>query len=107
MPIILAALDMGITSDYSALLDSKATAMFIYSEVVKAKGYTTRHLEKPISVYNANNIANLGGYIKKEVDLVMMYKRHKEKATFEVCNLEKQSVIIRHSWLMHHNPEIN
>lgn len=107
LSISLTTLDTQTTSDHIALLDSGATAMFIHEELVKEKGYVTRQLQQPIPVYNADNTTNVGGYITHEVDLIMKYKDHREKATFEVCNLGKQRVILGHSWLSHHNPEID
>ena len=50
---------------------------------------------------------NEGGSITDEVDLILSYKGHKERATFAVCNLGKVLVIIEHRWLKHHNPEVD
>jgi hypothetical protein len=38
---------------------------------------------------------------------MMTYKNHKERATFSVCDLGGVPIIIGHSWLRKHNPEID
>ena len=50
---------------------------------------------------------NQGGSIKGEVNLNMMFKEHSEDATFAVCDPGDKDAIIGHTWLYHHNPEIN
>ncbi len=60
LSITLTTLDMGKSSDHTALLDSGATGLFIDTKLVEAKGYITRKLEFPIPVYNIDNTANVG-----------------------------------------------
>ena len=43
----------------------------------------------------------------EEVTLIMFYQGHKERAVFEVCDLEKTNLIIGYTWLRKHNPEVN
>ena len=38
---------------------------------------------------------------------MMIHKGHKEKVTFEICNLGKVNLIIGYTWLKKYNPEIN
>ena len=93
--------------DVKGLLDSGATAMFIDKEFVKGNRLQTRKLPRKIPVYNVDGTPNEGGSIEEEVTLMMTYQGHKERATFEVCNLGKTAMIIGHSWLKKHNPEID
>jgi hypothetical protein len=51
--------------------------------------------------------ANEDGAVTEVVDLILRYKTHSEWTLFTVSNLEKQKLILRHSWLHKHNPEIN
>ena len=37
----------------------------------------------------------------------MIHKGHREKVTFEICDLGKVNLIIGYTWLKKHNPEIN
>jgi hypothetical protein len=41
------------------------------------------------------------------VELLLRYKNHSEKAFFAVTGLGRQNVIMGHSWLRKHNPDIN
>jgi hypothetical protein len=41
------------------------------------------------------------------VELILRYKNHSEKAFFAVTSLGKQNVIMGHSWLQKHNPDID
>ena len=74
---------------------------------VEANNLTTRRLEKPVPVYNVDGTLNNAGSIKEEVDMILMYKGHKERATFAVTDLGKEDIIIGLSWLRQHNPEID
>ena len=93
--------------DVNALLDSSATGMFIDKKFVEGNRIAMRELERPIRVYNVDGTLNQGGSITHEVTLMLSHGGHKEKATFEVCDLGKSTVIIGYTWLQKHNPEIN
>ena len=41
------------------------------------------------------------------VGLILKYKNHSEKAYFAVTSLGSQKVIMGHTWLQKHNPDIN
>src|ERR1700723_288504 len=74
---------------------------------VKANNLTTRRLEKPVPVYNVDGTLNSAGSIREEVNMILMYKGHKERATFAITDLGKEDIIIGLSWLRQHNPEID
>src|SRR5271155_4395078 len=66
--------------------------------------------EKPGIVLNLNNIdgtPNEAGSMTEVVDLILRYKNHSERTLFAVSSLGKQKLILGHSWLHKHNPEIN
>jgi hypothetical protein len=89
------------------LLDSSTTGMFIDQQVVHQNRLKTQILLFPIKVYNVDGGLNQGGLITEEVTLMMSHRGHKEKATFEVCNLGKAVIIVRDPWLQKHNLDIN
>jgi len=93
--------------DVKALLDSGATGMFIDKKFAGGNGIAMWLLDKPIWVYNVDGTLNQGGSITHEVTLMLSHKGHKEKVVFEVCDLEKSTVIIGYIWLWKHNPEID
>src|SRR5258708_37785576 len=43
----------------------------------------------------------------EEVKVILQYGQHTEKVCLTVANLRQQTIIIRHSWLTHHNPEVD
>ena len=61
----------------------------------------------PILVFNVDSTPNEAGSITEAVSLVLRYKNHSEVTLFAVSNLGKQDLIMGHSWLSKHNPEIN
>ena len=103
----LKTLDTHRMVDVNALLDSGATGMFMDRKFAEGNAITMRQLERPIRVYNVDGTLNQGGSITHEVSLMLSHKGHKEKATFEVCDLGKSTVIIGFTWLQKHNPNIN
>jgi hypothetical protein len=100
-------LDTGVQISLSALLDSGATGLFLDTKFVKEQNLNTRKLPKPIPVYNVDGTLNQGGSIQEELDLIVRFQNHTEKATFAVCDLGNKAAIIGHTWLFYHNPEID
>ena len=81
--------------------------MFIDVEFVRAEKLQTCHLLHTIPVYNIDGIPNEAGSIKEEVDLICNYGDHTELATFSVTSVGCLAIILGHTWLVKHNPEIN
>src|SRR6202007_1291451 len=100
-------LDTGVIISLSTLLDSGATSLFLDSKFVKEQNLNTRKLLMPIPVYNVDGTLNQGGSIQEELDLIVKFHNHTEKATFAVCDLGNKAAIIGHTWLSYHNPEID
>jgi Retroviral aspartyl protease len=100
-------MDTHETVQVKVLLDSGTTGMFIDQQFVHRNGLKTQILLFPIKVYNMDSSLNQGGLITEEVTLMMLHQGHKEKATFEVCDLGKAIIIVSHPWLRKHNPDIN
>ena len=90
-----------------SLLDSGATGMFIDVEYVRTQKLQTHPLPRAIPVYNIDRTPNEGGLIKEEVDLICTFEDHSEHATFLVISLGSMGIILGHTWLVKHNPEID
>ena len=107
LDVQLQTLDTGSKVTVTALLDSGATGMFLDKKWVMANHLNTRRLPRPIPVYNVDGTLNQGGSIQEEVELLMVYQNHTERAIFAVCDLGDKAAIIGHTWLFRHNPEID
>ena len=81
--------------------------MFIDRDYVKSQRLSTRTLSVPIPVRNVDGTLNEAGSVTEVVELVLRYQNHSEKAFFAVTSLGRQKVIMGHSWLRKHNPDIN
>jgi len=103
----LRTMDMHCMVDVKALLDSRATGLFIDKKFAEGNRIMMRLLDKPICVYNIDGTLNQGGSITHEVTLMLSHKGHKEKVVFEVCDLRKSTVIIGYTWLQKHSPMID
>jgi transposase InsO family protein len=99
--------DTGEVKAVHSLVDCGATGEFIDRDYVKANRLRTRLLSEPIPVFNIDGTPNEAGSISEVVDLILRYKNHSERALFAVTSLGKQSLVLGHSWLHKHNPEIN
>src|SRR5258707_6197783 len=91
----------------SALLDSRATGMFINRSFVQKHQLETTPLPQPVLVYNVNGSPNENGSVMEEVHVTLCFGRHSERVHLTVANLGQQMVIIGHSWLTLHNPEVD
>src|SRR6202789_1056477 len=91
----------------SPLVDCRATREVIDRHYAKSSGFKLVKLTEPIPVFNVNGTPNKAGSITEVVNLILHYKNHSERTTFAVCGLGKQKLILGHSWLREHNPEIN
>ena len=95
----------GIT--VNALLDSRATGLFMDKKFVVKNRFKMEKLERPVKVTNMNGTHNSGGDITYEVECNVYYKGHRERIRFDVCNLGRTEVILGMLWLTAHNPEID
>src|SRR5258708_2402336 len=91
----------------STLLDSGATGMFVNRAFAQKHKLETHPLPNPVPVHNVDGTPNENGSITEEVEVILWYGQHMEKACLAVANLGQQTVIIGHSWLTHHNPEVD
>ena len=90
-----------------ALLDSRATGLFMDMTFAKEKGFKMEKLKNFLLVRNMDGTANVGGAIIHQVEYNMFFKGHMERARMDVCNLGKIEVILGMLWLAVYNPEID
>src|SRR6202522_3104977 len=91
----------------SALVDCGATREVIDRHYAKSSGFKLVKLTEPIPVFNVDGTPNKAGSITEVMNLILHYENHSERTTFAVCGLGKQKLILGHSWLREHNPEID
>src|SRR5258705_6516684 len=91
----------------SALLDSRATGMFINRSFVQKHQLETTPLPQPVLVCNVDGSPNENGSVTEEVHVTLHFGHHSERAHLTVTNIGQQTVIIGHSWLTLHNPEVD
>src|SRR5467141_3507139 len=91
----------------NALIDSGATGQFINVDYVRSKNLNTQRLPRAIPVYNVDGTLNDAGYITEVVDLMVHHGDHSERATFHVMGIGRTTIILRHTWLVEHNPNID
>jgi len=90
-----------------ALLDNRATGMFVDRKFAEKHGFKLDKLEKPLIVMNVDGSNNSRGRITHEIECNVYYRGHQERMKFNVCNLGRTEVILGMPWLAAHNPEID
>ena len=60
-----------------------------------------------VPVFNVDRTANMASSISEVAELTLRYNGHSERALFSVTRLGKQHMILGHTWLREHNPEVN
>src|SRR5260221_1130499 len=91
----------------SVLLDSGATGMFINWRLMQKHQLETTSLPQPVLIHNVDGSLNENGSVTEEVHVTLRFGRHSERVHLTVANLGQQMVIIGHSWLTLHNPEVD
>src|SRR5258707_5921638 len=91
----------------STLLDSRATGMFINRSFMQKHQLETTPLPQPVLVHNINGSLNENRSVTEEVHITLRFGCHSKRVHLAVANLGQQMVIIGHSWLTLHNPEVD
>ena len=85
-----------------ALLDSKATGLFMNMTFAREKGFKMEKMKNPLLVKNMDETVNVGGAIMHQVKCNMFFKGHVERVRMDICNLGKTEVILGmckgHTW---------
>jgi len=90
-----------------ALLDSRATGLFMDTTFAREKGFKMERMKNPLLVKNMDGMVNVEEAITHQVKCNMFFKGHVERVRMDVCNLGKTEVILGMLWLVAHNPEID
>ena len=90
-----------------ALLDSRATGLFMDTIFAREKGFKIEKLKNPLLVRNVDGTVNAGGAIIHQVKCNMFFKGYVKRARIDVYNLGKTEVILEMLWLAAYNPEID
>ena len=90
-----------------ALIYCSTMGEFIDHEFVRAHELWTYQLPHLIGLYNADGSPNEISKITKAIDLVVQYKGHKSQSKFYVSSVGHKAIVLGHTWLMEHNPDIN
>jgi len=77
-----------------ALLDSRATGLFMNTTFAKEKGFKMERMKNPLLVKNVDGTVNIGGAITHQVECNMFFKEHVERIRIDICNLGKTEVIL-------------
>ena len=77
-----------------ALLNSRATGLFMDMAFAKEKGFIIKKLKNPLLVRNVDGTVNVKGAITHQVEYNMFFKGHVERVRMDICNLGKTEVIL-------------
>src|SRR5258708_12884490 len=81
--------------------------MFVNRAFAQKHKLETHPLPNPVLVHNIDGTPNENGSITEEVEVILWYGQHTEKVRLTVANLGWQTITIGHSWLTHHNLEVD
>ena len=90
-----------------ALLDSSATGCFIDKSWALERRIELKPLKNPIPVLNVDGTRNQAGDITHFVSVIIKIGKHAEKLWCAVTCLGKTPLILGHTWLRKHNPDID
>ena len=82
-------------------------AEFIDHKFVCAHELQTYPIPHPIGLYNTDGSPNEIGKITEAINLVIQYKGHRSWSKFYVSSVGHKAIILGHTWLAEHNPNIN
>ena len=106
IPIQVHRVDSNRPLAMKALIDCSATGEFIDHKFVRAHELRTYQLPHPIGLY-ADGSPNEIGKITEAIDLIVHYKGHKSWSKFYVLSVGHKAIVLGHTWLTEHNPDIN
>ena len=89
------------------LLDSGATGCFIDKSWALERQIELKPLKNPIPVLNVDGTRNQAGDITHFVSVIIKIGKHAEKLWCAVTCLGKTPLILGHTWLRKHNPDVD
>jgi len=90
-----------------ALLNSRATGLFMDTTFAREKGFKMERMKNLLLVKNVDGMINMGEVITHQVKCNMFFKGHVERVRMDMYNLGKTEVILGMPWLAAYNPEID
>ena len=90
-----------------ALLDSGTTGCFIDKSWALERRIELKPLKNPIPVLNVDGTRNQAGDITHFVSVIIKIGKHAEKLWCAVTCLGKTPLILSHTWLRKHNPDVD
>ena len=90
-----------------ALLDSGTTGCFIDRSWALERRIELKPLKNPIPVLNVDGTRNQAGNITHFVSVIIKIGKHAEKLWCAVTCLGKTPLILGHTWLRKHNPDVD
>ena len=90
-----------------ALLDSKATGLFVDKKFMKKWRFKKEKLARPIQIRNMDGTDNSGRMVMYEIECNLYYKKYVEWVKMDICDLERMEVILGMPWLVVHNSKID
>src|SRR5262245_16821221 len=100
-------MDTQLVKATQALLDCRATGLFISKDYTKKEQIETKKLSTPIPVRNIDGTLNEAGPIAKVADVILCYKGHSEHAVFTIMAIGNEDIILGLPWLKEHNLEVD
>ena len=107
IPTVLQMVDTAMKFTVDCLLDSGATGCYMDESLARELGLNLKKLAHPIPVYNVDRTPNEGGPIWFVISLRLKIRDHVETITFAITNTGPNKIILRHSWLWRHNPNVD
>src|SRR5260221_124479 len=89
----LTSLTLLTSISMSALLDSRATGMFINQSFMQKHQLETTPLPQPVLVCNINSSTNENGSVTEEIHITLCFGCHYERAHLKVVNHIQQTTI--------------
>ena len=89
------------------LLDSGATECFMDKSWALERRIELKPLKNPIPVLNVDGTRNQAGDITHFVSVIIKIGKHAEKLWCAVTCLGKTPLILGHTWIRKHNPDID
>ena len=90
-----------------ALVNSRATEIFINQNFVDKYYLNIQKLIKSVPIYNINGISNKNSQILEVVDIIFYYQLYLEYVLLMVFSLGKQDLILGFIQLKEHNSRMN
>ncbi len=90
-----------------ALLDSRATELFIHPQLAKELALATYLLKKPRQVQNIDGTSNRLGKVTKEAKFQVFHESHCQTHRFLIADIGEDNIILGYLFFEVENPMID